>query len=52
MPNHANARYYLGLALQKRGDLQAAIAELRTAVRLAPDMVEPAHALGLALPER
>ena len=33
----------------KKGDSQAAIAELRTAIELAPEMAEAHHALGLSL---
>ena len=38
-PSHAEARYYLGAALRQTGELEAAVATLREAVRLNPRIV-------------
>ena len=48
-PGDAAAHYNLGNALDKKGDLDGAIAEWRTAIRLQPDLADAHHNLGLAL---
>jgi tetratricopeptide (TPR) repeat protein len=47
-PRHAIAHYQLGLLLEKQGKRSEAIAEYRTAIDLAPSLVEARRALGKA----
>ncbi len=46
-PDHAETRHFLGLALHQRGDHMGALAELETAVRLAPGVGPFRFNLGL-----
>jgi tetratricopeptide (TPR) repeat protein len=48
-PHNASARLHLGNALAAAGELEAAAAAYREALRLRPDAAEPTHHLGVVL---
>ena len=47
-PKNATAHYNLGTLMAVRGQMDRAIAEFETAVRLMPDYADAYYALGLA----
>lgn len=48
-PTHVSAHYNLGIELRKKGDLEGAIPEFRTARRLNPNHVDARYNLAGAL---
>ena len=49
VPENAEARYNLGLALKNKDQLEDAVAELKKAVELKPDLAEANYTLGVIL---
>ena len=51
-PDFSEAHYTLGTALQQKGELDAAIAEFREAIKIAPNSPQVHNTLGTALRQK